>query len=227
MRALRRAILERLTAHLIVPITFTHPVCPSPAQAKVKDAYRLVFLDSVTGTAVPCGPDGSGYRVSLPKQWLIDHGPRIRDGLRVVKLALLSGKIAGLPIDGSCLPKEVVSKRELQAVAKMETLLNLSEPEITGTLNKRQQKAATGKAYRALKALIAEQCDDKDLQHCGLAKVKARDGTVEWVSYDSRVRFENEGAACLIWNINAPKALGSSRCSSMPRLSSCESTVST
>ena len=87
--------------------------------------------------------------------------------------------------------------------------------------NKRQQKAATGKAYRALKALIAEQCDDKDLQHCGLTKVKARDGTVEWVSYDSRVRFENEGAACLIWNANAPGALGSSRGSSVARFSSC------
>ena len=31
-------------------------------------------------------------------------------------------------------------------------------------------------------------------------KVKAVDGTVEWVAPESKERFVKEGAACLIWN---------------------------
>ena len=61
-------------------------------------------------------------------------------------------------------------------------------------------EAATGKAYRALQMLIDKQCGDKELLHCGLEKVKANDGTVEWVVPESKERFVKEGAACLIWN---------------------------
>ena len=35
----------------------------------VQDRYRLVFLDPVTGTATPTGPEGTGYVVELPKKW--------------------------------------------------------------------------------------------------------------------------------------------------------------
>ena len=35
---------------------------------------------------------------------------------------------------------------------------------------------------------------------CGLEKVAAEDGTVEWVAPESKERFVREGAGCLIWN---------------------------
>jgi len=169
------------------------------ATSKIKDRYVLVFLDPVTGCAVPCGRDGKGYQVTLPSQWLLDNGPRIRDGLRVAKLLLGAGQLAGLPIDSRCLPTEVVSKREAEAVAKMSLLLGGDDAEMGGTLSKKQAKAATGKAYRALRSLVSEQCEDPELQYCGLEKFKARDGTVEWVTKDSRATFERDGAACLVW----------------------------
>ena len=137
----------------------------------------------------------------------------------------MAGAVAGLPLDVSALPREVVSKREAEAAAKMELLLGGGEANggtLTGTPKKKELKAATGKAYRALKSLVAEQartcidptpnsccdstfpakaqCNDHDLQHCGLVKVKARDGTVEWVAEESRAQFESGGSACLIWN---------------------------
>ena len=193
------------------------------AAGKFKDRYRIVFLDAVTGHCVPCGPDGFGYvkdcplnlkrlpiflecclcpaqLATLPKAWLIEHGPRIRDGLLVLRLMVSTGRLAGLPIDAGCLPREVVSKREAEAVAKMNVLLGGDQEAPGSTRRNKEVKTATGKAYRALKALVSEQCNDRDLQHCGLAKVKARDGTVEWVSDESRARFEQEGAACLVWN---------------------------
>ena len=49
----------------------------------VKDRHRLIFLDPVTGTAVPCGPDGQGYVLKLPSHFLRQHGSKIRDGLIV------------------------------------------------------------------------------------------------------------------------------------------------
>jgi len=60
--------------------------------------------------------------------------------------------------------------------------------------------AATGKAYRALKDLVEEQCNDPKLMQCGLEKVVASDGSVEWVAAHSKERFQLEGAKCLIWN---------------------------
>jgi len=173
------------------------------ATSKVNDRYAVVFLDPVTGCAVHCGRDGKGYQVTLPSQWLVDNGPRIRDGLRVVNLLLGAGQLVGLPIGWDCLPTEVVSKREAEAVAKMSQLLGSDDAEASVTLNRKQAKVATGKAYRALRALVSEQCYDPELQYCGLEKVKARDGTFEWVSKDSRATFEKAGAACLIWKKDA------------------------
>jgi len=34
----------------------------------LKDKYRLIFLDPVTGCAVRCGPDGEGYKLEVPKK---------------------------------------------------------------------------------------------------------------------------------------------------------------
>eukprot|EP00964_Phaeocystis_antarctica_P164244 scaffold141995_cov121-Phaeocystis_antarctica.AAC.1 len=40
------------------------------AKGFVKDKYRLVFLDPVTGCAVPSGPEGDGYHLTLASAWL-------------------------------------------------------------------------------------------------------------------------------------------------------------
>ena len=53
--------------------------------------------------------------------------------------------------------------------------------------------AATGKAHRALKDLVEEQCKDPQLMHCGLEKCVANDGTVEWVAAHSKARLEPQG----------------------------------
>ena len=72
-------------------------------------------------------------------------------------------------------------------------------------------KAATGKAYKALRKLLDEQCHDKQLTHCELKKARAKDGTIEFVSAESREWFLREGAKCLIWNQLAASAAEDSR----------------
>jgi len=55
-------------------------------------------------------------------------------------------------------------------------------------------KAATGKSYKALRKLIDEQCGDKYLTHCNMTREKAKDGTIEWVSAETKEQFVNEGS---------------------------------
>ena len=48
--------------------TFTQRLRLKSATAALK--HRLVFLDPVTGSAVPCGADGKGYVLALPSDFL-------------------------------------------------------------------------------------------------------------------------------------------------------------
>ena len=99
----------------------------------------MVFLDPVTGTAVPCGRDGQapiqashpstllitlttlitlitlitpvhqGYVLKLPNKFLQQHGDKIRDGLVVLKCIAAIGRCAGLPLGMEGMPTNMVS----------------------------------------------------------------------------------------------------------------------
>ena len=184
----------------------------STVKGYVKDRYRLVFLDPVTGMAVPSGPEGDGYRLELPIKWLVENKKKIDDGLKVVKLLTAAGRVSGLPLPHTrCLPSELVSKAEAQAVAALDIILDqaksledaplaapLASAKSTGRGASSTTKAATGKAYKALRMLVEEQCNDKQLMHCELKKARAADGTIEFVSTESRERFMREGAKSLV-----------------------------
>ena len=149
----------------------------------------------------------------------------------VVKLALALGRCTGLPIPSlRGMPTEVVTKAEAKAVLEFELLLSraaeaqasLSEETSEGLTSKEKRKsarksigstresgtqvAATDNAYRALRSLVETQCEDPNLVLCHMTKVVASDGTVEWVTEESKSRFldpETGGAKCLIWNRNS------------------------
>ena len=53
--------------------------------------------------------------------------------------------------------------------------------------------------------MLKEQCNDEYLTQCELKRVRADDGTIEFVSDATREQFQREGAKCLVWrNIKAP-----------------------
>jgi len=139
----------------------------------------------------------------------------------VLKLVAGLGRCAGLPLNLDSMPTEVVSMEEAQAVRMFEALLDSAAAEgytssqsgETPSTKKywlggeksvssetSRTAAATGKAYRALKDLVEEQCSDPKLMQCGLEKCVASDGSVEWVAAHSKERFQLEGSKCLIWN---------------------------
>ena len=169
----------------------------------VTDRYRLVFLDPVTGYATKSGPDGHGYRVELPKKWLVENRKYINNGLKFIKLAAAAGKLVGLPLP-SCagLPTNIVSKAEVQAVDNFERLIGGSADL---DADKKGAKAATGQAYKHLRKMLKDQCNDEYLVHCSLKKEKANDGSIEWVSQATKARFQALGQQCLVWNDQALK----------------------
>ena len=130
-----------------------------------------------------------------------------------MKLMLALGKCTGLPgpweLHELFMPPEVIAKEEARAVQAFEALLESAIATPAGdssSLSRSSSRktnaasAATGNAYRALRQLVVGQCDDPDLLRCGLEKVRAQDGTVEWVAPESKERFVREGKACLVWN---------------------------
>ena len=161
---------------------------------------HITFALAVTGGAAKCGQDGEGYRLTLPIKWLVEHKKHIEDGMKVVKLLNAAGRLVGLPLPHSlCLPKELVSKAEAEAVAAVDLLMSSEAPPSPAASRKGlSAKAATGKAYKALRKLLDEQCHDKYLETCELRKVRASDGTIEFVSEQSAERFLQEGNGCLV-----------------------------
>ena len=176
----------------------------------VKDKYRLVFLDPVTGCAVRCGPDGDGYKLEVPKKWLVENRKIISAALHIVKSCAMAGRLAGLPLPSAAgLPTEAVSKAEVEALKTFEAVYSgegVLGDDASSTSSSASQsaakavKAATGQAYKQLRKMLKEQCKDEYLVHCEMTKEKARDGSIEFVSAGSKERFLHFGQQALIWN---------------------------
>ena len=176
----------------------------------VKDKYRLVFLDPVTGCAVRCGPDGDGYKLEVPKKWLVENRKIISAALHIVKSCVMAGRLAGLPLPSAAgLPAQAVSKAEVEALKTFEAVYSgegVLGDDASSTSSSASQsaakavKAATGQAYKQLRKMLKEQCKDEYLVHCEMTKEKARDGSIEFVSAGSKERFLHFGQQALIWN---------------------------
>ena len=75
-------------------------------------------------------------------------------------------------------------------------------PPYTNTLTGPRPTDARTAPYRPTRSQdspLRVHVHDKHLEHCGLAKACAADGTIEFVSAETRERFLSEGSACLIW----------------------------
>ena len=94
-----------------------------------------------------------------------------------------------------------MTKAEIKALRSFEMLVttSLATPAVARSPTK-GAKVATGKSYKALRQIVNNQCGDMELQYCGMEKVRANDGTIEFVAPDSVAQFMAEGKACLVWN---------------------------
>jgi hypothetical protein len=47
---------------------------------------------------VPCGPDGVGWEVAMPKKWVKEWGPAILFSIYVLQAAVVAGRVVGIPL---------------------------------------------------------------------------------------------------------------------------------
>ena len=69
----------------------------NPASWLAKDVL-LVPLDELDLQPIPCGPDGAGFPLTLPKKFYKDHAAAIKLSYKLLQYALKSGKLVGLPL---------------------------------------------------------------------------------------------------------------------------------
>ena len=186
--------------------------------------FRLYFLCPVTCAKAETN-DGKGYLVELPKDWVVKYGPALKMGVKILKLALATGRIAGLPLP--CMPdmRELIHQAEIEAVNQLQDLIEDAVTKVAATKEAGANKAgefatefeaamkldaepvqgvqaekvkhATGASFRALRALVEKQ--DPLFQHTGLSKVLSRaDNSLEWVSADGSADFHEQGQRAIL-----------------------------
>jgi hypothetical protein len=69
-----------------------------PLRCLFQDSLMVVVVCPVTLCVVPCGPDGVGWEVAMPKKWVKEWGLAILFSIYVLQAAVLAGRIVGIPL---------------------------------------------------------------------------------------------------------------------------------
>jgi hypothetical protein len=69
-----------------------------PLRCLFQDALMMVVVCPLTLCVVPCGPDGVGWEVAMPKKWVKEWGPAILFSIYVLQAAVLAGRVVGIPL---------------------------------------------------------------------------------------------------------------------------------
>jgi hypothetical protein len=83
----------------------------NPMKCLLQAPLMLVVVCPVTFCVVPCGPDGVGWEVAMPKKWVKEWGPAILFSIYVLQAAVLAGRVMGIPLPP--MPDTQVAKEAL------------------------------------------------------------------------------------------------------------------
>jgi hypothetical protein len=100
------------TLHMIVgktvecpKVVWFYPMKPelrdwlsNPMKCLFQAPLMLVVVCPVTLCVVPCGPDGVGWEVAMPKKWVKEWGPAILFSIYVLQAAVVAGRVVGIPL---------------------------------------------------------------------------------------------------------------------------------
>jgi hypothetical protein len=70
----------------------------NPIKCLFQAPLMMVVVCPVTFCVVPCGPDGAGWEVAMPKEWVKKWGPAILFSIYVLQAAVLAGRVVGIPL---------------------------------------------------------------------------------------------------------------------------------
>ena len=209
-------------------------ICPQPPKGGFKRRMNpkswfcttvMVFIVCPQGLCiVPCGPDGKGYKMTMPKGWVKDWAAGLGACLVLLKSAAFAGKLVGVPflyiptipglskISHAMAGAADVAKQQLEGLDEM--MLALQEEagdegmpaELVSSFDAMARgetppppsaatSAVVGASFRAMRAFVLSA--DPSLQHVGVEKVVAG-GAVAWVAPQNKaawMRQQEAGAA--------------------------------
>jgi hypothetical protein len=70
----------------------------NPMKCLLQAPLMMVVVCPVTFCVVPCGPDGAGWEVAMPKKWVKEWGPAILFSIYVLQAAVVAGRVVGIPL---------------------------------------------------------------------------------------------------------------------------------
>jgi hypothetical protein len=70
----------------------------NPMTCLFQAPLMMVVVCPVTLCVVPCGPDGVGWEVAMPKKWVKEWGPAILFSIYVLQAAVVAGRVVGIPL---------------------------------------------------------------------------------------------------------------------------------
>jgi hypothetical protein len=70
----------------------------NPMKCLLQAPLMMVVVCPVTFCVVPCGPDGAGWEVAMPRKWVKKWGPAILFSIYVLQAAVLAGRVVGIPL---------------------------------------------------------------------------------------------------------------------------------
>jgi hypothetical protein len=70
----------------------------SPMKCLLQAPLMMVVVCPLTFCVVPCGSDGVGWEVAMPKKWVKEWGPAILFSIYVLQAAVVAGRLVGIPL---------------------------------------------------------------------------------------------------------------------------------
>ena len=97
----------------------------SGAASLLWEQSRLHFFCPVTWKLVPCGVDGEGYPLSIPREWLTKLAPALQFGVSLLKVLVVTRGLADTVDLSSLLPANPSATKSLEMLGK--TLTGMKE----------------------------------------------------------------------------------------------------
>ena len=83
-----------------------------------KESHQLGKNSTWTAQAQKKSHLGKGYKLTLPKRWVVKYGPAIKVAIATLQLAVAAGRIIGLPLPGLPQAKELIAQAEGDALRR-------------------------------------------------------------------------------------------------------------
>ncbi len=216
-----------------------------PWRMLLTDSMMMVFVCPVTLKVVRCGPNDVGWEVTNPKEWVRKWGPAILISLQVLQVAVVAGRILGIPLPHVPDVSDIMhfnSSKALQAFSSMRQAVieqasnadcdlkrvgHQFERALSDSLATEDHIKVTKGSYEAIVQFVS-QFGPIESQLRGKMEKYHCNGNVEWVSLEGKDEwFRKQQSVSTLMSTDASTIHVTTKATSSTIVSSTTTAVST